>query len=247
MLGKKVVSSRPDVLIMLDVFFYTLRYRSVTGAVSGKTTYLVAGDMPGDSKIAKAKSLNVKIINEDEFLDLIRTQPEKTVVEPPPKKPTLAATKAAAAVSSSSTSSLFTNIQRQSSSSSSYSHPTNSKSSTPASTSARPISELWTEKYRPKSYNEIIGNKAHVDKLVIWLKKWDPQRAPAKSGAASKDDITQYKAVLISGPPGIGKTTTAHLVARLEGWDAIELNASDTRSKKAIEVGFTHLSKNYMY
>jgi DNA polymerase III delta prime subunit len=46
-----------------------------------------------------------------------------------------------------------------------------------------------------------------------------------------------YRAVLISGPPGIGKTTSAHITAKLAGYSPIELNASDTRSKKLIEVG----------
>jgi replication factor C subunit 1 len=45
-----------------------------------------------------------------------------------------------------------------------------------------------------------------------------------------------YRAVLISGGPGIGKTTAAHLVAKLAGYTIIELNASDTRSKKLLEV-----------
>ncbi len=44
-----------------------------------------------------------------------------------------------------------------------------------------------------------------------------------------------YRAVLISGPPGIGKTTSAHLVAKMEGYAPLEFNASDTRSKKLIE------------
>jgi replication factor C subunit 1 len=44
------------------------------------------------------------------------------------------------------------------------------------------------------------------------------------------------RAVLLAGPPGIGKTTSAHLVAKAEGYTPIELNASDARSKKLIEV-----------
>jgi DNA polymerase III delta prime subunit len=35
---------------------------------------------------------------------------------------------------------------------------------------------------------------------------------------------------------GIGKTTMAHLVAQTEGYDPLEFNASDVRSKKALEV-----------
>lgn len=45
-----------------------------------------------------------------------------------------------------------------------------------------------------------------------------------------------FRAVLISGPPGIGKTTSAHLCAKLAGLTPIELNASDARSKKLVEV-----------
>ncbi|KAG1776073.1 hypothetical protein EV702DRAFT_1112458 [Suillus placidus] len=44
---------------------------------------------------------------------------------------------------------------------------------------------------------------------------------------------------MITGPPGIGKTTSAHLCAKLEGFTPIELNASDARSKKLVEAGTT--------
>jgi replication factor C subunit 1 len=45
-----------------------------------------------------------------------------------------------------------------------------------------------------------------------------------------------YRAVIISGPPGIGKTTSAHLAAKLENYDILEYNASDTRNEKLLRV-----------
>lgn len=51
-----------------------------------------------------------------------------------------------------------------------------------------------------------------------------------------KNGMNVFRAVLVSGPPGIGKTTSAHLCAKLEGFTPIELNASDARSKKLVEV-----------
>lgn len=39
--------------------------------VSAKTTFVVAGEKPGDSKIEKAKKLNIPIIDEDEFMKMI--------------------------------------------------------------------------------------------------------------------------------------------------------------------------------
>jgi len=49
----------------------------VTSAVSGKTGYLVVGDDAGESKIAKAKEKKVKMINEDELFEIIKTKPGK--------------------------------------------------------------------------------------------------------------------------------------------------------------------------
>ena len=55
-----------------------------------------------------------------------------------------------------------------------------------------------------------------------------------------KDGMGLYRAVIISGPPGVGKTTTAHLVAKLEGYDILEYNASDTRNEKLLRVNCLH-------
>lgn len=40
---------------------------------------------------------------------------------------------------------------------------------------------------------------------------------------------------MISGPPGLGKSSTVKLVARELGYNVIEFNASDNRSKKFID------------
>ncbi len=74
---------------------------------------------------------------------------------------------------------------------------------------------MWTEKHRPKSLEEMVGNEEARAKLVLWLKKWKP-------GA---------RAALLLGPPGTGKTTSVHLVAEKLGYQLIELNASDARTK----------------
>jgi DNA ligase (NAD+) len=48
----------------------------VTGSVSKKTSYVVAGDSPG-SKLAKAETLGVTILDEDGFESLLENGPEE--------------------------------------------------------------------------------------------------------------------------------------------------------------------------
>jgi len=54
-----------------------------------------------------------------------------------------------------------------------------------ATTAAPPASgspgaaELWTEKYRPKTRKDIIGNPGLADKLFTWLQKWFGHRHAA--------------------------------------------------------------------
>ncbi|QSL65587.1 hypothetical protein MERGE_002900 [Pneumocystis wakefieldiae] len=86
--------------------------------------------------------------------------------------------------------------------------------------------QLWTTKYAPRTLKEICGNKTLVEK---------DQNRITNFKKPGSDGLGFYRAVLISGPPGIGKTTSAHLVAKLEGYDVLEFNASDIRNKKLLE------------
>jgi replication factor C subunit 1 len=91
----------------------------------------------------------------------------------------------------------------------------------------------WTEKYRPKVPNEIVGNQSLVTQLHNWLSHWHDQFGGTGSKGKGKklNDAGSKKAVLLSGTPGIGKTTSAKLVSQMLGFQAVEVNASDSRGK----------------
>ncbi|KAF9135811.1 hypothetical protein BGW39_011400 [Mortierella sp. 14UC] len=226
----------------------------VTGSPSGKTSYVIVGDDAGQSKLDKVKKLNIKTLNEDELFDLIRTSPAKTedgqIVKSKPKP-------APTATSSSSSSSpakvkaepVETKSSSQSSSSSASSEPSTLKSakSEPkvlAIDENKPTeTELWTSKYRPKQIKDLCGNNAAVQKLVRWLENWsDNYKLDFKKDNADKSGT--FRAVLISGPPGVGKTSAAHLVGESLGYNIVEFNASDTRSKKSLDADVRDLLDN---
>lgn len=80
----------------------------------------------------------------------------------------------------------------------------------------------WTEKYRPKTLDDVYGNDRAITALRNWASKW-------KEG-----EIPKNRAVILVGKPGVGKTTSAFALANDFGWKAIELNASDTRNATTI-------------
>jgi len=78
---------------------------------------------------------------------------------------------------------------------------------------------MWSEKYRPQKVKEMIGNEESRITFLEWLANW-------KNGS---------KPILLIGPPGIGKTTLVKAATKELGYDMVELNASDVRTKESLQ------------
>jgi len=76
------------------------------------------------------------------------------------------------------------------------------------------LTDIYNEKYRPKSIDEFIGNKSAIKLTKQFV-----------------NDFPQTKALLYVGPPGTGKTTFALLLAEIVKKPYSHLNASIMKKK----------------
>ncbi len=83
--------------------------------------------------------------------------------------------------------------------------------------------EDWTEKYRPKTLRDIVGNERALSTLRAWAERWNQDKVPEK------------RAAILSGKPGTGKTSSALALAHDLRWTILELNASDARNETSIK------------
>ncbi|KAL1835416.1 hypothetical protein VTJ49DRAFT_6774 [Mycothermus thermophilus] len=109
---------------------------------------------------------------------------------------------------------------------------------------------LWTEKYRARTFMDLCGDDLTNRQVLRWLKRWDPIVFPHAAASKSKSTVRRQggggpnqapeeekphrKILMLHGPPGLGKTTLAHVCARQAGYDVLEINASDERSKDVV-------------
>ncbi|XP_054723960.1 chromosome transmission fidelity protein 18 homolog, partial [Uloborus diversus] len=116
---------------------------------------------------------------------------------------------------------------------------------------------LWVEKYRPLSYIHLLSEEGINRTLLQWLKLWDKvvfgkekKKSKVKVEVPKKNSKFQkqfgelneeldehgrpyHKVAFLSGPPGLGKTTLAVIIAKHAGYNVVEINASDDRSPES--------------
>ncbi|MEM3221465.1 MAG: replication factor C large subunit [Saccharolobus sp.] len=80
----------------------------------------------------------------------------------------------------------------------------------------------WILKYRPRSLNDIENQDEVKKELKDWIESWLNGKPNAK-------------AVLLYGPPGVGKTTLAEAIANDYNLELLEMNASDSRRLQDIK------------
>ncbi|KAA8915578.1 hypothetical protein TRICI_002266 [Trichomonascus ciferrii] len=112
--------------------------------------------------------------------------------------------------------------------------------------------KLLSEKWRPSKWIDLVGPEKVHRFMLKWLVAWssvvfgttppDDNRGLERVDALGRP---HKKVMLIHGPPGIGKTTVAHILAKQAGYDVVEINASDERSGPQVRTKIQNSMNNH--
>lgn len=109
---------------------------------------------------------------------------------------------------------------------------------------------IWTEKYKPFNFEEILGNYSKVSELKKWLMLWkeysddvniskrnrrDSESEFDHNDSNSCDLRLPSNAIILTGPPGCGKTMSVYAVCQELDIKVLELNVSSKRTGKLIK------------
>lgn len=126
----------------------------------------------------------------------------------------------------------------------------------------------WVEKYRPKCLKEmalptakVSGQRVKLDEeLIDFIKNFFIERKRINNENAKIREhnktviekeqkeyiqsVTEKAAILLEGPPGIGKTSIVFALANDLNMEVVETNASDTRTRATLEKRLKETSKS---
>ena len=78
---------------------------------------------------------------------------------------------------------------------------------------------MWVQKYRPETLEEYRGASSEKEELKEWAENWEQGDKP----------------VLLHGQAGTGKTSLVEALVNDLGYELVETNASDVRTKKKLK------------
>ncbi|CAD8132510.1 unnamed protein product [Paramecium pentaurelia] len=209
----------------------------VPSSVSGKTNYLIVGDKLEDgrkgeegNKFKEATKRGIKIIREDQLNDWLFDKIGIGIDE----------------------------IFPDSSLSKLYKQSGSKKQEQQLNINQDQNKNLsLVDKYMPQQLSDLVDNKSSITQLNDWIYKFQNPNSeidqnqkskkkfiPLKMGRFQPVGNITSKACIISGPPGIGKTSMVRLVAEALGLKLIVNNASDKRNKGSLRSVLNDLVDN---
>ncbi|MCL7039589.1 hypothetical protein MKW94_008337, partial [Papaver nudicaule] len=134
---------------------------------------------------------------------------------------------------------------------------------------SQPDSSLWATKYQPRKASEVCGNGDSVKFLNEWLQYWREKRPQTNknsalgdnlitldsdcssdenySDAESVDDEGLKNVLLVTGPVGSGKSAAIYACAKEQGFEVIEVSASDWRNGAHVKQKFGEAMESHRF
>lgn len=82
--------------------------------------------------------------------------------------------------------------------------------------------QLWIDKYKPTNEKELVGNNVEIKKINNWLNNY------------SQNNEVTPKCLLISGPPGVGKSTIINVLCNKYKFNVHNLDLSEKHKNEKI-------------